>query len=527
MHFHQLLRYLNRFRFVIYDEANAEEEILGVKYLHEPVTDIAPDFLHYCPMPVFQKMRIPKGPVLSFVIWGCTDLEVRLDHVKGAHNIVLVEGQEDHIEVFNCLVDPFLKEQKYNVSVKEMTSALFSNMGLQNLANVAYSIFKKPIFITDTSYKNLARAFRLEDAEKGSSLYNHLKKDNKFLSEKGIAYIKEKRLNENIRKRNEPYMFYHDNFDCNAMAIGIWLRNVLIGNILMLERTMSFSEVDKQLFIAFRNLVCQELQKDASYQINRNEYASYFLTDLLTNRYQDEELMKRRLETVNYAVKDHLRILVIQQRGIKGQAQTMSLVASQLDSALRDHIYAIIENRLVVLLNFPEGKDVEGYLMEQIQKMVDNNQLIAGISSKFTRIATLDRHYRLAVRAALVGQKYFSENSLFFYDDVSDVALLERVDLHGDLLDFVNSSILDLRDYDLRNDTNFLYTLWMYSENAFSAQQTAAKMFIHKNTLVYRLGKIRELVQVDFTTGRGLFIIQMSLRILNLLGMISEKTQKK
>ena len=523
MRFQELLRGLNADDFVIYDEANRDEEILGIKYQNEPTEEIAPDFLYFCEEKVFLQLKLSEKQRLSFAVWGCRDLHVTYGHVTGHHNIILIPAAVDGITVFNSLVEPFLREQKYAVSIKEMAAALFSNRGLQHLTDVAHSIFKKPVFLIDFSYRYLAKAFTKESFSPGTTLYNYLARGDAvqpFLDGKGIQFLKDNNLNEILARQDGPYRFYHDVFERQAITIGIRLKNVLVGQILMLECEMPFSEVDERLLIAFRDLVCQELQKDARYQNNRDDYASYLLLDLLTNKYEDEETIQRRLDTLGVARDDSMRVMVLQPRNRSAMPVSLEIVAAQLRQNLHNHIYAVIENCLVALLNDKNEKGPGEYFLEQVTRICENNQLVAGISNRFQSLTELDRQYRLAKRAALVGQKYLPDRSVVIYDDILDLAFLERGNRNNDLLDFVHSSVLELMEYDKRNGTDYLYTFWVYAECAFNAQQAAAKLFIHKNTLVYRVGKIREILRSNFSTGREQFCFQLSLRILKLLGMI-------
>jgi DNA-binding PucR family transcriptional regulator len=57
---------------------------------------------------------------------------------------------------------------------------------------------------------------------------------------------------------------------------------------------------------------------------------------------------------------------------------------------------------------------------------------------------------------------------------------------------------MTLLEYDRKNGTELAYSLYMYlicERNSIAASNT---MFIHRNTLVYRLKKIDALVNIDY-----------------------------
>ena len=54
-----------------------------------------------------------------------------------------------------------------------------------------------------------------------------------------------------------------------------------------------------------------------------------------------------------------------------------------------------------------------------------------------------------------------------------------------------------LEEYDHANHTNLIETFLAYYQSGFNISKTANAMYIHRNTLQYRLGKISELLHMD------------------------------
>lgn len=55
-----------------------------------------------------------------------------------------------------------------------------------------------------------------------------------------------------------------------------------------------------------------------------------------------------------------------------------------------------------------------------------------------------------------------------------------------------------LADSDKHYGTSYISTLEAYLDSNCSLAAAAEKMFIHRNTMVYRVNKIRELLKIDF-----------------------------
>lgn len=529
MKFKELIKNLKDVDYIIYDEVNPDEEILGVKYQQDVPLNIAPDFLYYISEENFSKIEYNSKLPVNFAVWGCKDTKKFYDNISPGNNIILIPGK-NHINAFNQLVEPFLIEQKYNVCVKQLSDALLSDKGIQNLTEKAYTILKKPILVTDTTYKYLAKSFSKDVLPEGSKLlkyFEEIEEENvDYLPKESINYLWENKLQEKLA--NSDKVLHHKNklTNSNVMAVGIRVKNTVVGYVFMFEVDMPFSYNDERLLINFRDLVSQEMQKDTLYHSNRDEYMAYLLLDLLTNKYPDEKTIRKRLETVDFTPGNKLQMLVIRQHDNENAGCSMNIIASQLQHVLRGHMYAKIDNTLAILLSFSSAdKKLDGYLLEQIEKVCQTNNLIAGVSNEFSDLTLLDRQYRLANRAALLARRYGREKRIEYYDDVADIAFLELLDRYENAMDYVHSAVIRLMEYDKKYGTNYLYTFWMYSENAFNTQLTAKKMFIHKNTLAYRLSKIKEILNTNLSTGKEMFVFQLSLRILMMLGKIENKDQ--
>lgn len=398
---------------------------------------------------------------------------------------------------------------------KQLTEAFLSNRGIGHIADTAASVFQNPVLVIDTSFQYLAKG--LPDSEKCAELFSRI-----FTDQAGIDALKKDRIPEMISQTSGLYRYTDSLFQCPAIAAGIRIRGTAVAYFLLPETETELNEEAESLLLTVRDLICQELMKDRFYQSNRDEYISYLLMDMLTGKYPDEKILQQRFETVDFKPADHMNIVVIRKRIENARSCAMELIAQQLRAIPTEHLTAVLEDSLVILLNFQSDRGFGEDLLETVDRICVNNDLVAGISSRFISLSEMAKHYRLATRTALVCQRYIEDHRVIFYDDVFDLALLEYCDRHNNLMDYVHSSILRLMDYDAAYGTNYLYTFWVYTECGCSTQATAAKLYIHKNTLLYRVNKIKEILGSDLSSGKDLFAFQLSMRILRMLGKLDK-----
>ena len=101
---------------------------------------------------------------------------------------------------------------------------------------------------------------------------------------------------------------------------------------------------------------------------------------------------------------------------------------------------------------------------------------------------------------------------------LADDLLPERA-LAGDALarsTLINRIYRPLQDH----STELLNTLWCYLDNGRSLEATARELFVHPNTVRYRLKRISEVIGWDATGAREALILQTAL----ILGSIAPKS---
>ena len=74
--------------------------------------------------------------------------------------------------------------------------------------------------------------------------------------------------------------------------------------------------------------------------------------------------------------------------------------------------------------------------------------------------------------------------------------------------------MLELKKHDKENQTQYMETLRVYLEQHLSATQAARELFIHRSTFLYRLDRIKEILQSELDDPEEIFYLELSFRLL-------------
>ena len=188
-----------------------------------------------------------------------------------------------------------------------------------------------------------------------------------------------------------------------------------------------------------------------------------------------------------------------------------------LDSHLR-HGSVLLEGELLCILNArtqKEGQDALTQLYKGSSSVVPTGaSLYLSLSNPSAALAGLRQAYD-QTRAVYRWQSHMNK-SVAFYEELGPYVLLLNQKDNRTAKAYEEKTIGALTQYDAVHDGQLLPVLAVYLETNGSLQQTADKLFIHRNTVHYKLQKIEALLSCDLSQFSVRFSLQLALMIRNM-----------
>jgi len=128
--------------------------------------------------------------------------------------------------------------------------------------------------------------------------------------------------------------------------------------------------------------------------------------------------------------------------------------------------------------------------LEKYQKLDCN----ISVGSYHPTIDGIAKSYRKAIYTSSVGGKLDPNKKIYFYEDYKLPVFLARVNQYG-ISDEIGPYIEQLKQHDKKGE--LLDTLKVYVEENGDNHKVVGRLFIHRNTLRYRLDRITELTNKD------------------------------
>lgn len=175
-------------------------------------------------------------------------------------------------------------------------------------------------------------------------------------------------------------------------------------------------------------------------------------------------------------------------------------LAEQVLSDKLDTMFAVDEHNLVILLTH-EGIDedeVDSAARKLVDRFAENGrQIYIGIGLEAPELKDCATSYRQADLALTVGSIFYENDRIMWYNRLGLGRLIYQ--LPPTLCRMFLSEVFEPDAYESL-DPETLLTIEKFFENNLNGSETARQLFVHRNTLVYRLDKVEKITGLDLRT---------------------------
>lgn len=241
-------------------------------------------------------------------------------------------------------------------------------------------------------------------------------------------------------------------------------------------------------------------------KLGKDEEKDQFYKKVIEKTYQTENQIKWEAANIKVIIPDAFIINVFtvaqNDEDIFGElTETARLFANALNRPT--HLFT--DQLKIIVIIGSTSKD-SGRLSESANELTHTvlsqfkkQKVFSGIGNAYSSILQLSKSYTEALEV-INAAKYIGSPILVTYEykKLGVFRYLETIYRHQSETSYINEDILILQKKDLESQTNLLKTLEVFLLNNCRLKPTADQLFIHINTLKYRVKQITDLTAIDF-----------------------------
>lgn len=395
-------------------------------------------------------------------------------------DILLIE-EDDVDQVFNDILRAF---DYYNAWEKKMRENIENGLPLQKLIDDCYLVLDIPFLIYDSTFTIRAFSpFFPEDSVNGE--WKRIIREKRMPPE---VILKFRSQFYRARQSHEPSVFDPPIFEYRLICTNLFHLQKYLGSITLFEFRHIITTGRIQLASHLGILIERWIARNPERRDFLPE-ASVF-QELLEGIIPSKEEVNRRLELLSWKESDQKLILCVSNR--TRACSTDDLLYTIIEQRFFSCYTVLYKSSIVVIANL--ALIDKQALFDKLIEWTELEGYRTGISYPFTNIMDILKHYRQAEVALRYGSKRDGSINTCENYAYSYACHILREHLRTDIN---HPALLTLREHDAKHHSDLYNTLLEYLRQERNLVLTAEALSIHRNSLVYRVKKIEQMIQVD------------------------------
>lgn len=417
---------------------------------------------------------------------------------------VALENLEEIAEFMNDMQEIFDTADGWERKIHDL---MLEHAGMERLLQVTSEFLQNPLTVIGLDFTFVAEA--------GSK---YLPPRARLYTDEGlnVEYVNALLQNETYREMadtHETVMFPAYISGCRSMNRNLFVDEKATHRLILTECRVEIT----QGVICVLDILSEKLEFLLAHEEEETDPdrdIEQIFVRVLSDRTADYMQISRELSELGWGGNHEYMCLILQITYLNQQNLSTKAICRYIKKKLGDSVSFLYQDEIVVFFDLTRLGMNQEEVAGKLVYFIRDTYLKAGYSRVMTGHMNLRRQYVQAKTALDVGSRKKPYLWIHYFSQVAMTYILEQATkrLPGTMI--CHEGLLELKKHDEENQTQYMETLRVYLEQHLSATQAARELFIHRSTFLYRLDRIREILQSDLDDPEEIFYLELSFRLL-------------
>ncbi|WP_053366515.1 PucR family transcriptional regulator [Bacillus sp. FJAT-27245] len=410
--------------------------------------------------------------------------------------------------------------------------------GIERISSLLAETIGNPIVLVDRDWK-LLHFTEHRDNKVPLAYCLDLVKNRKVFNNSFLEGIPD---NISKMKRSIKRIYHLEGMEIKCRILPVAVANHLYGYIVVWETIRELTEFDYIILEQVSTIMALDRIKAREIEEVKLKIRQDFFDDLLTGKITSSESIQTlsELHGLNFHYKYFCMVVNIESLEPNDGKDFITRKVN-LENKARKCVEIVYEhsnlvfgeitcfhrnNRIIILIGQHENRppisvhETKKYgqdLFEILTKHVPQTTFLVGIGSQYDTIHSLHKSFSEANESIRLMKKLDNKGGISHFEDHSVYYFLDSNIKDLELKGFFLKSLGTLYEHDRTHDTTYIVTLENFFNNNLNLSETAKAMYVHRNTMIYRIEKIKEILGSDLKNPDELLQLQLALKIFRML----------
>lgn len=219
------------------------------------------------------------------------------------------------------------------------------------------------------------------------------------------------------------------------------------------------------------------------------------------------------------------RVVYLVEAGDRDELSVSELMKGMFSSQNGDYVTTVDENNVILIKALEEDTDDEE-LVRIAKTIMDtvNAEAMVNIRVAFgtmvEELKDVSKSYKEAKMASDVGRIFYQEKQIISYKLLGIGRLIYQLPVNLCKM-YIHEIFGESIPEEVDEET--LMTVEKFFENNLNVSETSRQLFIHRNTLVYRIEKLQKATGLDIRVFDDALTLKIALMVVNYMNYLAEK----
>ena len=410
--------------------------------------------------------------------------------------------------------------EKYNTWMSTLVNLRLSDSSIQAMLEVSYPIFHNPLMVMGMDFTIIAKVFP-ESSPFQNTIYGSQEETYRY-----VTAIKQDPLYSQVRERAGYFFYPNPASDVTSLCVNIKKYDVTSYRLMLMDYENPLKENTGFLLESLAELIEHALLHNTVRHTTRDSSLHSVFLHILSDRTADYVTISQKLDSLGWYSRNEYFCIVLQTSYMDQQNLTANAICTYVQSIIDNSCALPYKDNIVIYINMTKARMTIEKITEKINYFVKDSYLKAGYSRVMVGHLNLRRQYVQATLALDVGGRKHPFQWIHQFNDISFDYILEQSTkkLPGYMIS--HEKFLKLKNMDENGNSEYLKTLRVYLDNHLNAVQSARILYIHRSTFLYRLEKIKSVLETDFSDPNEILYLMLSFRFIDLENQMDEEPEE-
>lgn len=453
---------------------------------------------------------VPKGVVLL-----CSGDGIQLSYYRERCCVIRLKDETDILTVLNAAQELYDRFDAWRDKLQEI---LDRNASVEEMLTCSLPIFETPMFLLDENFRFLAHSGTAAD---GNGAWNSDAQDNLSLPELG-QYLE---LHELKTGEKEPLIL--NILDSTTLNVNLFDKDTYMGCLTLDYRDRTHRLGDIELAKLLAAMLTRAILKFSPAVPSGNQLLRAVMQDVVDGLPADYA-QRRALEHI---VEGKEYVCVKMELSNRLAKLPVGYICSAVESRFP---CSVCFERKGAAMCFVETSSLKGKngdfrekLMAAMEEFTESMGVRIGVSDTFRDIYSARLYYHQASAALENGTLVDPAKRYYHFQDYALTELVINSLGKMPMELFFSDGMRRLAAHDAEAPVSYIDTLREYLDQNMSITRTSAALYVHRSTLLERIGRIERELDMDLKNPDDRLRIQILLKAMQLHQQINERQNKE